>query len=232
MTVRRAPGDVAAALAVAASLVVLGAACSSSPWRFGPAAWQAGTAGPGGHGGNARRGTSGRVERRAPPARGAGGSSGGSRLGRDRRRRRARPAPAAPQGGQPAGGAGGGGPGSAGATGAGCSARTGLLFCDDFEARTGLTGPWTAQINGSGTVTVDTTTGHSGTRSVHVHAGDSDFDTLFALHDATVLPAPNGRFYFRAYLRLGRAMSRGPQQPTSSANRSRAPAATRSASAR
>ena len=84
-----------------------------------------------------------------------------------------------------------------------------LLFCDDFEARTGLTGPWTAQLNGSGTVAVDTTTGHSGTRSVHVHAGDSDFDTFFVLHDATVLPAPNGRFYLRTYVRLGRAMSAG-----------------------
>jgi hypothetical protein len=44
---------------------------------------------------------------------------------------------------------------------------------------------------------------------VHVHATDNDYDTLFVLHDATILPAPNGRFFLRAYMRLSRAMAGG-----------------------
>jgi hypothetical protein len=59
-------------------------------------------------------------------------------------------------------------------------------------------------------VTIDgTTPAHSGSKSVHVHAGDNDYDTLFVLHDATILPAPNGKFFLRAYMRLSRAMAGG-----------------------
>jgi len=123
-------------------------------------------------------------------------------------------------GGAAAAGGGSGGVGSGGAAGttAGgggasspCAARAGLLFCDDFENR--AAGPvssstsWVPQIIGSGTLTVDATTAHSGGKSLRVHAGDDDYDTLLAFHDATVLPAPNGRFYARAFVRLGRAMA-------------------------
>jgi len=211
MTVRRAQGHVALRRGLAACAVVLGAACSSpggSPGSGG----QSGTAGPAGHGGNAVAGSAGTSGTSGTA--GASGTKGGGGSG-DASGAAGGGAGAIGTGGsgragQPGtSGTGGGAPGSAGAMGAGCGARTGLLFCDDFEARTGLTGPWTAQINGSGTVALDTTTGHSGTRSVHVHAGDNDFDTFLALHDATVLPAPNGRFYLRAYVRLGRAMSAG-----------------------
>jgi hypothetical protein len=94
-----------------------------------------------------------------------------------------------------------------------CRARAGLLFCEDFESRpTGTVAsapPWAPQIIGKGTLTVDATTAHRGGKSLHVHAGDDDYDTLLAFHDAAVLPAPSRRFYVRAYLRLGRAMAAG-----------------------
>jgi hypothetical protein len=88
----------------------------------------------------------------------------------------------------------------------------GLLFCDDFEAATTTTppAPWSTSIIGNGTVTVDgVTPAHSGTKSIHVSDDDSDYDTLLVLHDASVLPAPAGRFYVRAFIRLGAAMSAG-----------------------
>jgi tellurite resistance-related uncharacterized protein len=57
-------------------------------------------------------------------------------------------------------------------------------------------------------VVVDTSTpAHSGSRAIHVSGGESDFDTLLVFHDPAVLPAANGRFFFRAFMRLGRAMS-------------------------
>jgi hypothetical protein len=93
-----------------------------------------------------------------------------------------------------------------------CAASSGLLFCDDFEGATTLAppAPWSTSIIGSGTVTVDgTTPAHSGTKSIHVSDGDADYDTLLVLHDASVLPAPAARFYVRAYVRLGAAMSAG-----------------------
>jgi len=99
--------------------------------------------------------------------------------------------------------------GVGGWTGKPCSARTDLRFCDDFEkAGSALTAPWNIQLNGSGTVTIDTSTpAHSGTSSVHVKGGENDFDTLFVLHDTSILPAPSGRFFLRAFMRLGRPMS-------------------------
>ena len=88
---------------------------------------------------------------------------------------------------------------------------SGLRFCDTFESKSvgtfATAAPWVLQ---GGTVTIDgATPAHSGSKSVRVHATDNDYDTLFVLHDATILPAPNGRFFLRAYMRLSRAMAGG-----------------------
>jgi hypothetical protein len=112
------------------------------------------------------------------------------------------------------GGRGGGAGTAAGGTGGAtdpCAARSGLRFCDTFESKSvgtfATAAPWVLQ---GGTVTIDgTTPAHSGNKSVRVHATDNDYDTLFVLHDATILPAPNGRFFLRAYMRLSRAMVDG-----------------------
>ena len=93
-----------------------------------------------------------------------------------------------------------------------CAMRSGLLFCDDFEAATTAAppAPWSTSIIGSGTVTVDSSTpAHSGIKSIHVSDADADYDTLLVLHDASFLPAKGGRFYVRAFMRLGAAMSAG-----------------------
>jgi len=114
------------------------------------------------------------------------------------------------------GGRGGAGSASGGTGGAAnpCAARAGLRFCDDFESKTVGTppsaAPWAVQLNGSGTVTIDgSTPAHSGSKSVRVHAADNDYQTLFTFRDAAVLPGPGGRFFMRAYMRLGRAMAGG-----------------------
>jgi len=163
-----------------------------------------GNAGTTGAGGAAGRGGTG----------GAGGSSGGA-------------------GGTGSGGRGGTGGGSGGrGGGAGtstggtggatggtggvanpCATRAGLRFCETFESKTAgaftAAAPWVLQAS-TGAITIDgTTPAHSGTKSVKVHATDNDFDTLFVLHDSTILPAPSGRFFLRAYLRLSRAMAGG-----------------------
>jgi hypothetical protein len=114
-------------------------------------------------------------------------------------------------GGGNAGRGGGAGTAAGGGTGNPCSTRAGLIFCDDFESKAvgmfATAAPWVLQ---GGNVTIDgTTPAHSGSKSVHVHAGDNDYDTLFVLHDATILPAPNGKFFLRAYMRLSRAMAGG-----------------------
>ncbi len=92
-----------------------------------------------------------------------------------------------------------------------CSARPGLLFCDDFESATvGAvpSAPWSAGLNGDGTVAVDDSVpGHSGTKSVHIHG--SGFQTLLVYHDSTVLPQSSGKFYARAFVRFGAAMTSG-----------------------
>ncbi|HVV51856.1 MAG TPA: hypothetical protein VHO06_19465, partial [Polyangia bacterium] len=93
-----------------------------------------------------------------------------------------------------------------------CGARSGLLFCDDFEADApgAPPAPWTTSIIGSGTVTVDgTDPAASGTKSVHVQDADGDYDTLLALHDAAVLPSTTGRLYVRFYIRLAAPMTAG-----------------------
>ncbi|HTA92601.1 MAG TPA: hypothetical protein VK745_23645 [Polyangiaceae bacterium] len=123
-----------------------------------------------------------------------------------------------------AGAAGSGVLGSGGTAGAGgsagvggataitpCGARPGLLFCDDFEsAAVGAvpSAPWSAGLNGDGTVAVDDSVpGHSGTKSVYIHG--SGFQTLLVYHDTTVLPQSSGKFYTRAFVRFGAAMTSG-----------------------
>jgi hypothetical protein len=108
----------------------------------------------------------------------------------------------------------GSGGSSAGAPGAGCSA-SGLLFCDDFEklapGPVQNAGPWTTAYIGpdAPTITVDTSTAHSGTHSVKVHAPVTDYQSFLIYHDPAVLPRAQGNFYLRSYVRIGREMSAG-----------------------
>jgi len=162
------------------------------------AAGNAGTTGTGGAAGTT--GTGGATSSGGMGGAGHGGTGGG----------------AGGRGGTGAGNAGrGGGAGTAagGTGGAGnpCAARSGLRFCDDFESKSvgafATAAPWVLQ---GGTITIDgSTPAHSGSKSVKVHATDNDFDTLFVLHDATILPTPNGKFYLRTFMRLSRAMAGG-----------------------
>jgi hypothetical protein len=111
--------------------------------------------------------------------------------------------------------------GSAGAAGASggstavspCSARPGLLFCDDFESATlgaAPAAPWSVSLNGMGTVTVDNSVpAHSGSKSVRVHPTDADYQTLLVYHDATVLPQASGKFFLRAFVRPDQPMTAG-----------------------
>ncbi|HEY7372432.1 MAG TPA: hypothetical protein VIF57_09765 [Polyangia bacterium] len=157
----------------------------------GGASAGSGGAGSGGSAGGAGAGNGGRG--------GASGSAGSGNAGRGG------------GAGTAAGGASGSGTGGTAGAGNPCATRAGLLFCDDFEGKAAgafaTAAPWVLQ---GGNVTIDgTTPAHSGSKSVHVHAGDNDYDTLFVLHDATILPAPNGKFFLRAYMRLSRAMAGG-----------------------
>jgi hypothetical protein len=178
----------------------------------------AGAAGSTGAGGNAGATGGGGASGRGGA--GTGGGSGGTAGGGGASAGNGgRGGSAGGQGGTGGGNAGRGGAAgtAAGGTGGGaanpCSTRTGLRFCDTFESKTvgafTAAAPWVLQA-GAGAITIDgTTPAHSGTKSVHVHAADTDFDTLFVVHDSTILPAPNGRFFLRAYLRLSRAMAGG-----------------------
>jgi hypothetical protein len=94
-----------------------------------------------------------------------------------------------------------------------CAQRPGLRFCDTFE-RLGseagaLPSPWQIQINGDATaiVALDSSKAHSGTHSVHVTG--TGFQTFFALHDTSILPAPNGRFFVRAFIRMEQPLTDG-----------------------
>jgi len=125
-------------------------------------------------------------------------------------------------GGAGAGGRGGTG-GGAGRVGAGgsaggaanaCASRPGLIFCDSFEAAaagsTPSAAPWSTQIIGAGTVTIDgaqSTPG--GQRSVHMSGGSNDYDTLLVLRSASILPTAGGRFYVRFFARFNRALATG-----------------------
>ena len=104
--------------------------------------------------------------------------------------------------------AGGGGAANA------CASRPGLIFCDSFEAATvGSTpsaAPWSTQIIGAGTVTIDgTQSTPGGQRSVHMNGGSNDYDTLLVLRSASILPTSSGRFYVRFFARFSRALATG-----------------------
>ncbi|MGC4087966.1 MAG: hypothetical protein QM756_08725 [Polyangiaceae bacterium] len=111
-----------------------------------------------------------------------------------------------------AGGAASGGSGTAGSSASGC-AKSGLLFCDDFEKYSAgpapTTGGWSTSFIGPDTpsIVVDGTTAHSGTRSVVVHAPNTNFQSFIIYHDAAVLPRTQGDFYMRVFVRLGRDMA-------------------------
>jgi hypothetical protein len=101
--------------------------------------------------------------------------------------------------------------GASGGSGAGCSSAA-PIFCDDFETGTtaGMPPPaprWSLALNGMGTVAVDGTTAHSGSKSVHVNSAGG-YQTFFALTGAPVFPA-SGALYLRLYIKLGAAMSSG-----------------------
>lgn len=104
--------------------------------------------------------------------------------------------------------AGGGAPGSPASF---CDTRAGLVFCEDFEAMqpgaVAATGPWSTALNGEGTVAVDETHSHSGKRALRVFGGG--FSSFLVYRDASVLPAPTGRFYLRVFMRLSEAMTAG-----------------------
>ena len=168
-----------------------GASGTSGSAGAGGTSGSAGTTGAAGRGGGGgATGTAG-----VTGAAGAGGGSGG------------RGGAAGGTAGGAGGAAGTGAVGAAGAATNPCAARTGLLFCDDFEkAGTTLATPWTTQFGSPGNVSVDgTTPAHSGTKSVHVYG--SGFQTFFTLSKASILPVAGGRLYFRAYMRLGAPMT-------------------------
>ena len=59
-------------------------------------------------------------------------------------------------------------------------------------------------------ISVDATTpAHSGTRSLVVRAPDTNFQSIFNYHDASVLPRAQKEFYLRSYVRMGRDMASG-----------------------
>ena len=128
---------------------------------------------------------------------GSGGSSGGS----------------SGAGGHGSGGASQGGIGGSSAA-SHCGARPGMVFCDGFEADApgAPPAPWSTSINGSSSavVTIDATDpAAGGTKSVHIQDGPNaaDYQTLLALHDASVLPVAGGRLYVRFYIRLAAPMT-------------------------
>ncbi len=104
--------------------------------------------------------------------------------------------------------------GAGGAVGNPCSARAGLLFCDDFEAWPTGSPPagtrWTTQA-AAGAVTVDSATApaHSGARSVHFVPTSDSFQTFLVFHDPATLPAPAGKFFLRFFVRPAAGMTGG-----------------------
>jgi len=115
-----------------------------------------------------------------------------------------------------AGAAGDAGSSVGGAVGNPCSARAGLLFCDDFEAWPTGSAPagtrWTTQA-ATGAITVDSTTAsapaHSGSRSVHFVPTSNSFQTFLVFHDPATLPAPGGKFFLRFFIRPAAGMTGG-----------------------
>jgi hypothetical protein len=203
---------------LAATLVCVVAACGASKNTSGdPGSSRAGATSNGGAGAGAGTGAGGSTG--SAGAAGLASVSGAGNVG------------ASGSSGVSVAGAGGGGSGGAAGSGGGagagvagasggaastnpCSARPGLLFCDDFESATvGAVpaAPWsTTFVGGSSSVTIDSSVpAHSGTKSVLVHPTKDGYQTLLIYHDAAVLPQPNGRFFFRAFVRPDQPMSAG-----------------------
>ena len=104
------------------------------------------------------------------------------------------------------GGAAGGTTGSGGGGGAGAGGCGTALFCDDFESYTAGAAPngrWTTQLNG-GTVTVDDTQKHSGTKSVKFTTqSKSGTKTAFMkLMGTPLFPLDGNVFYGRMMFQL------------------------------
>jgi len=107
--------------------------------------------------------------------------------------------------------AGSGNAGSAGAASADyCAARTGLTFCETFEAQGAgqavAKPPWTPAVNGDGQVVIDDQVAHSGQHSLKVHG--SGFTTFLVLNGGT-FPPTTGPLHVRMFVRLSEAMTGG-----------------------
>jgi hypothetical protein len=142
----------------------------------------------GGSGGSDGKGTGGAV--------GSGGNSGGSSGAGGH----------AGSGGASQGGSGGSSSASH------CGARPGMVFCDDFEADApgAPPAPWTTTEGTATQVTVDgTNPAASGSKSIRVQPGSTDYDTFLALHDTAVLPVSGGKLYLRFFIRLAQPMTAG-----------------------
>jgi hypothetical protein len=81
------------------------------------------------------------------------------------------------------------------------------VFCEDFEDVTMLdSSHWVIEQIGGGTVGIDSSIAHSGTKSVHVtQVGYNAFATL---KGASLFPQ-NSRFYLRVFMRLATPMTPG-----------------------
>ena len=143
-----------------------------------------------------------------------GGAGGGATSGRGGTGGGPGAAGAGGRGGTDGGAGRGGASGGTGGAANACASRPGLIFCDSFEAATaGSTpsaAPWSTQIIGAGTVTIDgTQSTPGGQRSVHMSGGSNDYDTLLVLRSASILPTSGGRFYVRFFARFNRALATG-----------------------
>ncbi len=67
--------------------------------------------------------------------------------------------------------------------------------------------PWSAEVNGEGTVTIDDSVAHEGSRSAKVFG--NGFSTFLVFHDAALLPPASKRLYVRAYVRFAEPMTGG-----------------------
>ncbi len=107
-------------------------------------------------------------------------------------------------------GAGGTGSGGSGATSA-CG-KPGVLFCEDFEAHTADAfpgAPWVLTVNGDkGTILVDATTAHSGTKSAKV-SSLGNYQLFMSLTGAPVFASAQSALYVRTFLRLSEPMTSG-----------------------
>jgi hypothetical protein len=111
------------------------------------------------------------------------------------------------------GGAAGGAGGAAGATGSGgkggASGGNGGAGAGGSAGSAGAGNGGGSGTSGSGG-TGGGNAGRGGGAGTAAGGGTGNhYDTLFVLHDATILPAPNGKFFLRAYMRLSRAMAGG-----------------------